>query len=282
MPKLTPKVRVGSLPTKAEFQRGRGKKPVSKFRYGLPIREARALEWLYKNTGGDSWTDNTGWLTGNASDWAGVTVVNGHVRILNLLSWWDNNLNGDITRFPIDQFRWMREIVFGGNANLVGDISGWQIPRQMQSFNLYSTGVSGDISNLKIPRIAQFWALDNTSVTGDIAGLKIPDTLVQFAVNGTALTGVPDFSEAVALSQFRVHDMGLSQAEVDGYALALWQRRAAFTHATPDADMHGTNSTPSGLYVDADPPTAGKEYIYELENDPEIEGFNVWTIDYTP
>jgi len=44
----------------------------------------------------------------------------------------------------------------------------------------------------------------------------------------------------------------------------------------------GTNATPSGVYQDGDPPTTGKEYIYELENDPESEGFRLWEIDYTP
>jgi len=43
----------------------------------------------------------------------------------------------------------------------------------------------------------------------------------------------------------------------------------------------GTNAAPSGTYQDGDPPTTGKEYIYELENDPETEGFNVWAITYT-
>ena len=28
--------------------------------------------------------------------------------------------------------------------------------------------------------------------------------------------------------------------------------------------------------------TTGKEYIYEIVNDPETEGFNKWTVTYNP
>ena len=49
----------------------------------------------------------------------------------------------------------------------------------------------------------------------------------------------------------------------------------------PWAWIGGTNAAPSGTYADEDPPTTGKGFIYELENDPESEGFRAWTFTYT-
>jgi hypothetical protein len=70
-------------------------------------------------------------------------------------------------------------------------------------------------------------------------------------------------------------------AQVDAWVSAIYQRRAAFTAATPTLTIGGTNQAPSGVYQNATPPTTGKEYIYKLVNDPDLEGFKKWSITYT-
>ena len=57
--------------------------------------------------------------------------------------------------------------------------------------------------------------------------------------------------------------------------------RANYTRTGLTLLIHGSNASPSGIYQDGDPPTTGKEYAYELENDPESEGFNTWAITYS-
>ena len=248
----------------------------------IPAAEAEALIWLYDNLDGANWTENTGWKSAPlAANWAGVTVAGGKVTAISLYSYWDNGLNGNISSFAIDAFAGLLEFTIGGNALVTGDISGWSLPATLQQFNMYSTGVSGDVSALQIPPSATHWALDNTSVTGSVAAMAIPATLVQFVVYGTALTGSPIWTNAAALTQVRADGCSLSQADVDAYVAGIYGRRASITGATPDLKIGGSNATPSGIYQDGDPPTTGQEYIYELENDPETEGFTVWTISYT-
>jgi hypothetical protein len=72
----------------------------------------------------------------------------------------------------------------------------------------------------------------------------------------------------------------MSESNVDLALEQIYNQRAGFTDTSPVLYIHGTNSAPSGTYQDGDPPTTGKEYIYELENDPESEGFNTWSITY--
>jgi len=60
----------------------------------IPQAECEALEALYTNTVGSSWTTNTGWLENNMPcTWFGVTCNSGHVTQLVLSS---NNLVGTI------------------------------------------------------------------------------------------------------------------------------------------------------------------------------------------
>ena len=88
-------------------------------------------------------------------------------------------------------------------------------------------------------------------------------------------------TSAVALRDYQYQNCGLAQADCDAVALGIYNRRASFTYATPTLNIGGTNAAPSGIYQDGDPPTTGKEYIYEIANDPETEGFNKWTVTYT-
>jgi hypothetical protein len=82
------------------------------------------------------------------------------------------------------------------------------------------------------------------------------------------------------LVAWNYQNCGLSQADVDAVLAAIYARRASFTATAPSLNISGTNADPSGVYQDADPPTTGLEYVYELRNDPEAEGFKKWTITY--
>ena len=59
----------------------------------VPTAEHEALVALYNSTGGDSWTDKTGWLSADACSWFGVTCSSGHVTQIRLPG---NGLSGSI------------------------------------------------------------------------------------------------------------------------------------------------------------------------------------------
>ena len=69
---------------------------------------------------------------------------------------------------------------------------------------------------------------------------------------------------------------------IDDVLARLYTDWANLTDATPILHVAGTNPAPSGSYADEDPPTTGLGYAYELIEDPEATGYNVWTITYTP
>jgi hypothetical protein len=65
----------------------------------IPQAECEALVALYESTGGDNWTDNTGWLeTDTPCSWYGVTCEDGNVSELDLSGEWGapNTLTGSI------------------------------------------------------------------------------------------------------------------------------------------------------------------------------------------
>lgn len=248
----------------------------------IPAAEAEALIWLYNNTDGDNWDDNTNWITGPlAANWAGITVSGGKVTVINLLSYWDNGLNGDIASWAIDAFTGLLELSLGGNALLTGDISGWSLPATIQQFNMYDTGISGDVSGIGIPSLV--FAVDSTSAEGNFDGWAVPSTLAQFAIGATSCEGVPDFTNAEDIGVILVSSLGLSQVDVDLYLSRIYAIRNNLTGIYYDNDLDlflSNNTTPSGIYQDGDPPTTGQEYVYELVNDPESEGFIPIDITY--
>ncbi len=63
---------------------------------------------------------------------------------------------------------------------------------------------------------------------------------------------------------------------------SIYAARANYTFATPALRIDGSNAAPSGIYQYSASPSTGKEKIYALENDDDAEGFNKWTITYTP
>ncbi len=68
---------------------------IVKYRMQNPVspQEKLALEALYNSTDGINWKTNTSWLSGNVSNWFGVTVSNSKVTAVQLP---DNNLTGTI------------------------------------------------------------------------------------------------------------------------------------------------------------------------------------------
>jgi len=164
-------------------------------------------------------------------------------------------------------------------TSVSGDISGLSGLTSLTGLYLYNTNVSGDIGALSALTSLTVLYLYNTSVSGNIANLSGLASLTTLYLGNTNISG-GDISANVAIQNCWVSDCGWDQATVDSFLQAMYTARAGYTYATPSLNIGGTNATPSGTYQDGDPPTTGLEYVYELANDPESEGFNTWTITY--
>ena len=146
------------------------------------------------------------------------------------------------------------------NNNLVGNISAFPVHAwaALQNLYLYTSSISGDISSWTLP-----------------AGMK------SLRVNGTGISGTPVININTAMREYYYHDCGLTQANVNAILLSVYNRRMAFTFATPSLNIGGTNIAPSGVYQAACPPTTGKEYAYELVNDSCGSGHIKWAVAFT-
>ncbi|MBN1183827.1 MAG: T9SS type A sorting domain-containing protein [Bacteroidales bacterium] len=108
--------------------------------------DSLALVALYDSTGGDSWTNNTGWKSDTMGAWYGITLADGHVISISLVN---NNLVGcippeignldslevleifsnsgltDSIPHEIGNLSKLRRL-YAGNCNLIGSIP-WEI-----------------------------------------------------------------------------------------------------------------------------------------------------------
>ncbi len=106
---------------------------------------------------------------------------------------------------------------------------------------------------------------------------------------GAGCTGLAGLVTSWAPTLMLLHYYSLvpvvTGGELDTLLAAIYAARADFPETDLDEgkgilEIAGTNAAPGGIYRDAVPPTTGKEYIYKLVNDPDGEGFNLWTITY--
>jgi Leucine-rich repeat (LRR) protein len=129
----------------------------------LPNAECQALSALYFSTNGASWTDNTGWLSGDpCTPWYGVICIGGHVEELNLDG---NNLQG-----PIPDLTALTGLKI---LDLRDDLLTGSIPTTL-----------GSMASL------QFLRLDGNQLTGAIPSeLGNISTLTRLGLGANALTG---------------------------------------------------------------------------------------------
>lgn len=220
---------------------------------GVPAEERAALIAVYLATGGDNWTNNSGWRNeddptefsdpGTECWWRGVSVRGGHVTWLLL----DNqNLTGSLPA-EIGYFPYLEVLQLTGNPGLAGpipstigslgrlehcDIS-WNdgltgsLPGTMGQLGnlvrLYasSTSLSGpippELGNL--PQLDQL-LLDHSQFSGTIP-LQIGNipTLRDLSLSGNHLTGeIPgEIGQSIALET-----LGLNNNQLRGQLDALW------------------------------------------------------------
>jgi hypothetical protein len=215
---------------------------------------------------------NTPGFTGDVSSWWTYGLPSGLIYFgLN-----GTNLSGDVSNMVMPSGL---EKLFMYFANFTGSVTNWVLPFTLDTLYIGWSSLTGDVSNWVIPAPISLLFLNNTGISGDISNWVIPSLAWYVWLNDSGIYGAPDLSGASTLVNLAYQNCGLSQAQVDAVLQEIYNERAVFP-AAPALNIAGTNSTPSGIYQDGDPPTTGKEYAYEVENDPESEGFNTWSITY--
>jgi hypothetical protein len=145
---------------------------------------------------------------------------------------------------------------------------------------LFVTGsntLSGSVAALT--SLTYLYVTGSNTLSGSVAALTSLTLLrVTGGLNTIDWTTVGPLTKLTTLN---ASNNALSQAQVDALLLAMYTARATYVGVNPAATLGGTNSAPSGVYADEDPPVTGKGMIYELVNDPETEGFTKWAITYT-
>jgi hypothetical protein len=156
----------------------------------------------------------------------------------------------------------------------------WTALTHIDAYSNAATVLTGQLRDLPATMTTLYLYSTSSTITGSLADL--PPAMEYLVLGNTSSTITPGVGvRARAICGLYLDSTGMSQAAVDAIAEWLYINRALFTYAWPSANLGGTNAAPSGIYQDGDPPTTGKEYIYEVVNDPEGEGFNKWSVTYT-
>jgi len=240
------------------------------------VQEAGGGTFIYE-TASFSHTKTAG--TGNLT----VRLINAEAvkDFVTLINFSVDGIVSDFWDLQIEKFTNLANLYLYSNS-FTGDLSSWILPSSLIQLYIENNNFSGDLSSWVLPNLLINFSIYNNNFSGDLSSWIIPSTLSKLFMESNSFTAAPTIPiGASALSSYRIHFNGLSQAAVDQICLGIYNNRANFTYATPALNIGGTNAAPSGIYQDATPPTTGKEYIYKLVNDPDLEGFNKWTITYT-
>jgi hypothetical protein len=248
------------------------------------IADNSTLNYLYVHN-----TDSA--ITGSIADNSTLTIlwayntdsaITGSIADNSTLNYlWAYNTSSVITGSIADNSTLNYLQVHNTSSVITGSIADNSTLNYLRADNTDSaiTGSIADNSTLNYLRA------DNTDsvITGSIADNS---TLTILRVHSTdsAITGGVATLPSYSYSLIDLRDLSMIEAEVDEVLENIYRLRANFDDATPELYIDGSggtvNATPSGVYQDGDPPTTGLEYVYELANDPETEGFNTWTITY--
>lgn len=203
------------------------------------------------------------------------------------------NANSDAINSIKNVIKLNKVTSFAATGNTAYVLSLSELPKSIISLYLsdcYSS-VSGNLSDLwsGLLNVEMKYC---TNIVGTL--LSAPSTLQSLYLYGDTLIAPASIAHLTAIHDLRIYSMGWNQTGVNLVISSAWGARASYTYATPSMQIGGTNAAPSGTYAapsegtdwhEDSPghwvPLTGKAMIYDLMNDVNGEGFNVWTITYT-
>ena len=166
------------------------------------------------------------------------------------------------------------------NTSLIDDLT--QTLRDCTSL-IHISLVGMDLS--KVVTFLNMCRGDSNLVSFDITGVDTTlaenfQDMFYSCVSLNADLSALNFAVTTNLTHFLYNCDSMSAENLDNLFRSIYEQRASITWETPAIDTGNLTNDPTGVYQDATPPTTGLEYIYKLVNDPDAEGFNVWTITY--
>ncbi len=171
--------------------------------------------------------------------------------------------------------------LFGAAGAITGGLA--DLPASMSHLNIALTpaAITGSLADL--PPSMLYLELYNTSsaITGSLGDLPSSILSLYISFTSSTITGGASPMQSAGIQRVYIGSMSMSQADVDDCLLRTWTDRAVFGTGSHSLRIGGRNPAPSGVYQAANPPTTGKEYAYELVNDSNGEGFNLWTVTFT-
>ncbi len=157
--------------------------------------DVQALEAFYKSTGGDKWSNSTGWLKGDPCNpfWYGVYCLDGRVLQLNLV---DNQLSGSIPA-DIAKASAMQVMRFYSNF-LTGKIpSEIFTMKSLQIFDANNNQLSGGLPDITMDNLTDL-ILYNNMLSGNFPNIKAP-MLIHLELSTNMFVG--EFPESLSLSK---------------------------------------------------------------------------------
>lgn len=135
----------------------------------------------------------------------------------------------------------------------------------------------GNVVNLQ--SLIYLYLYDNPNLImplelGDIA----PTALSVFLLNTQCPISTASFMDCADIIQLMFNNISPPVNNVNNILESVWQSRALFNPGSHNLYLGGTNPAPSGIYQAAVVPTTGKEFAYALVNDPNGEGFPLWSV----
>ncbi len=172
---------------------------------GISQAECQALEDLYTDTAGASWTTKTNWDTvSDVGTWYGVTRTGTHVTTILLNS---NNLVGTL---PSSISSLTGLVSFNvQNNTLSGPIPSFTSNTALINLIMSYNQFTGSIPSLSTNTLLEYVYFNNNQLTGSIPSLSTNTVLVDLYINNNQLTGsIPSLSTNTLL---RYVDLGYNQ-----------------------------------------------------------------------
>ena len=183
-------------------------------------------------------------------------------------------LTGDVADLPsgLTQLH-----LYSTSSSLTGNVS--DLPSGLTQLYLYSTSsaLTGDVADLPSGMTILHLYSTSSTLTGDVADLPSGMLALYLHSTSSALTGGTGVG-AAGLRFLLLDSTGMNAAAVDALLEYFYTNRAGYTYTGHILNLGGSNADPTGVYQDATPPTTGLEWKYKLVEDPDAEGFEVWTI----
>ncbi len=174
---------------------------------GISQAECQALEDLYTNTAGTSWTTKTNWDTlSDVGTWYGVTRSGSNVTHI-LLS--GNNLVGTLPS-SISSLTGLQQF-WAGNNTLSGSIPSLASNTALTQFLVGTNQFTGSIPSLTTNTALSSFYVNNNLLAGSIPSLTANTALTQFLASSNTLTGsIPSLTTNTLLVNFDLHNNQLT------------------------------------------------------------------------